>query len=137
MVNEVFLDPEQAAKMLNLSAYTVRAYARQGLIPAHKIGRTWRFSRSDLEEWVLAKRQQPSPAYGFVAKDRSAAATADALTYAADHQAVAPNSTDARQAAVDTLRAIRARARRSSVSTLVQESRRELLARGSADHDSK
>lgn len=28
--------PEQAAKMLNLSAYTIRAYARQGLIRGHK-----------------------------------------------------------------------------------------------------
>ncbi|MEX0974471.1 MAG: helix-turn-helix domain-containing protein [Bacillota bacterium] len=136
-MNEVFLDPEQAAKMLNLSAYTVRAYARQGLIPAHKIGRAWRFSRPDLEEWVLAKRQQPSPADGFVARDRASLAAADSLAYTANRKDVVTDNTDARQQAVETLRAIRARARKGGVLALVQESRRDLLARGSADHESK
>jgi len=135
-MDEVFLDPEQAAKMLNLSAYTIRAYARKGLIPAHKIGRTWRFSRADLEDWVLSHGQQPSSQHVLVARDR-ATSIADVLDYRPASEATAPDSTDERQAAIATLRAIRARTRRGSVSSLVQESRRELLARGGADHDAK
>jgi excisionase family DNA binding protein len=133
-VNEVFLDPEQAAKMLNLSAYTVRAYARQGLIPAHKIGRAWRFSRSDLEEWVLASGGRPSPSGYSVARDR-ASLTATDLSLSVT--AGTAGYQDARREAVETLRAIRARARKGSVSALLKESRTELLARGDRDRGSK
>ncbi len=51
-MDDVFLTPKQAAAMLNLSAYTIRAYARQGIIPAQKVGRGWRFSQNDLLEWL-------------------------------------------------------------------------------------
>ncbi len=51
-MDDVFLTPKQAAAMLNLSAYTIRAYARQGIIPAQKVGRGWRFSHNDLMEWL-------------------------------------------------------------------------------------
>ncbi len=136
-MNEVFLNTEQAAEMLNLSAYTIRAYARQGIIPAHKVGRTWRFSRTDLDEWVLAQRQPSSPADGLVARDRPASAAPDTLPYAVERRMTATDHVNVRREAIETLLAIRARARKGNVSTLLQESRRELLARGNADSDRK
>ena len=127
-MNTVFLTPEQAAEMLNLSTYTIRAYARHGIIPANKVGRAWRFSRDDLVEWVQAKRQSPSPpASSFVARD---CATGVAIT-----SPDSPSQMNERQEAIETLRSIRARAHKGNVSALLRESRRELLARGDADSD--
>ena len=45
---------EQAADYLQTSVYTVKRRARDGTIPAAKIGREWRFLRSELEEWLAA-----------------------------------------------------------------------------------
>lgn len=46
------LTPEQAAELLQVSVFHVRELARQGTIPARKIGRVWRFSRRQLIEWL-------------------------------------------------------------------------------------
>ena len=43
---------EQAARHLQLAADTVRRKARSGDIPAAKVGRRWRFRRTDLDEWL-------------------------------------------------------------------------------------
>lgn len=42
----------QAAEFLQTSVYTVKRRARDGSIPAAKIGREWRFRRADLDEWL-------------------------------------------------------------------------------------
>jgi fluoroacetyl-CoA thioesterase len=41
-----------AANFLNISPVILRRHARQGVVPARKLGRSWRFSRSDLEKWL-------------------------------------------------------------------------------------
>ncbi len=46
------LTAKQAAEFLQLSAETVKAKARAGLMPAAKVGREWRFSRRQLLEWI-------------------------------------------------------------------------------------
>jgi len=46
------LTVKQAAEFLQLSAESVKAKARAGLIPAAKVGREWRFSRRQLLEWI-------------------------------------------------------------------------------------
>lgn len=46
------LSAEDAADMLGISAYTVRQRARDGTIPAMRLGRLWRFRRSDLDHWI-------------------------------------------------------------------------------------
>lgn len=45
---------EQAAEYLQTSVYTVKRRARDGTIPAAKIGREWRFLRSELDAWLSA-----------------------------------------------------------------------------------
>jgi len=42
---------EEAAKMLKISEYTLRRYARRGAVPARKIGGQWRFSKEELLNW--------------------------------------------------------------------------------------
>lgn len=46
------LNVEQAAEFLGFSPYTVREKAREGEIPARKVGREWRFSREALLRWL-------------------------------------------------------------------------------------
>lgn len=46
------LTPEQAGELLQMSAYGVRQLARQRRLPARKVGREWRFLRSELLRWM-------------------------------------------------------------------------------------
>ncbi|MFP5328264.1 MAG: helix-turn-helix domain-containing protein [Acidimicrobiia bacterium] len=46
--SEAVLTAEQAAQLLKVSTKTVLRLARQGELPAHKVGRSWRFSRAAL-----------------------------------------------------------------------------------------
>jgi excisionase family DNA binding protein len=46
----VYLTLEEAAEILRVSAGAMRQYARQGIVPARKIGKHWRFLESELRE---------------------------------------------------------------------------------------
>jgi excisionase family DNA binding protein len=46
------LNSDEAAAFLGLSVFTVREFARQGKIPARKVGKEWRFSRPGLMRWL-------------------------------------------------------------------------------------
>ena len=57
-----FLDADGAARFLGgINIRTVTRWAREGYLPAYPIGegkrRLWRFLESDLEAWMLARRQ--------------------------------------------------------------------------------
>jgi excisionase family DNA binding protein len=49
---EPLLTPHEASDYLRVHAKTVIRLARQGQIPALRIGKHWRFRRSDLTEWT-------------------------------------------------------------------------------------
>jgi excisionase family DNA binding protein len=46
-----FLDVKQAAQYTGLGVRTLYDLANHGRVPAHRVGRTLRFSRSALDEW--------------------------------------------------------------------------------------
>ncbi len=46
---------KDVAEYLNLHPLTVHKYARQGIIPAFKIGTDWRFHRKYIERWIREK----------------------------------------------------------------------------------
>lgn len=48
------LTAREVAAMLRLPLSTVYELARRGVIPAHRIGRAWRFIRPEIEAWLLA-----------------------------------------------------------------------------------
>jgi len=52
MEQDVLLNVKQVAQYLQLKPSTIYSWAQQGKIPAFKIGRTWRFRRTDLEAWL-------------------------------------------------------------------------------------
>jgi excisionase family DNA binding protein len=49
---EPLLDDKQAGELLGLHPKTLQRLARQGDIPAIRIGRYWRFRASSLNAWV-------------------------------------------------------------------------------------
>lgn len=53
MLKEV-LTAGEAAELLNVGVQTILRKARASQIPAAKIGRQWRFSRSELLKWIEA-----------------------------------------------------------------------------------
>jgi excisionase family DNA binding protein len=52
------LTVSDVAARLDLKPYTVKEYARRGILPGRKLGRTWRFLRPELEEAI---RHLPRP----------------------------------------------------------------------------
>jgi excisionase family DNA binding protein len=47
------LTPIEAGLYLNLHVRTIYHLAKNGLIPALRVGRRWRFKKAALEEWLL------------------------------------------------------------------------------------
>ncbi|MCW2984748.1 MAG: helix-turn-helix protein [Conexibacter sp.] len=57
LVDSPLLTPEECADLLGgIPVKTVRQYAREGRLPARKIGQHWRFVRAEIET-VLSDRQ--------------------------------------------------------------------------------
>ena len=52
LTNENYISIEDAALFLNIKSVTLRKWIKDKNVPAHKIGKQWKFKRSELEEWV-------------------------------------------------------------------------------------
>lgn len=52
LINENYISIEDAALFLNIKSVTLRKWIKDKNVPAHKIGKQWKFKRSELEEWV-------------------------------------------------------------------------------------
>jgi excisionase family DNA binding protein len=57
MSTEALLNVKEVAEFLQVNTTTVYAWAQSGQMPAIKLGRSWRFRRSDLEAWLNRNRQ--------------------------------------------------------------------------------
>ena len=56
LLNENYISIDDAAEYLNIKAGTLRKWIKDKNVPAHKIGKQWKFKRSELEEWVKSGR---------------------------------------------------------------------------------
>jgi len=54
VVKEI-MTTKEVAEYLNLHPLTVHKYAREGKIPAFKIGTDWRFHKGYIERWIKEK----------------------------------------------------------------------------------
>lgn len=50
---ERWLSVEEIAEHLGISKETVYRWLERSHIPAHKVGKQWRFLASEINEWVL------------------------------------------------------------------------------------
>jgi len=49
LISEPFLDSDQAAAILRIHPKTLQRLARHGRVIGYRVGKLWRFHRSDLE----------------------------------------------------------------------------------------
>lgn len=54
------LSATEVAEMLRLDSYTVRKYAREGYIPAYKVGKSYRFDRERVLSWLSSREVHPA-----------------------------------------------------------------------------
>lgn len=53
LTNDKWINIEEAAEYLGVKPATIRDWIRKGKdIPAKKIGKQWKFKRSELDQWV-------------------------------------------------------------------------------------
>ena len=50
--NEKWSSIEEIADHIQVHKDTIRIWIKRGEIPAHKIGKQWRFRISEIDEWV-------------------------------------------------------------------------------------
>ena len=46
---------QEVASLLRIDKFTVYRYAKEGIIPAIRVGRNWRFLEECLKEWLTQK----------------------------------------------------------------------------------
>lgn len=52
ITNDSWISLEDAANYLGVKKETVRSWIKKTDIPAHKIGKLWKFKKSELDVWV-------------------------------------------------------------------------------------
>ena len=56
-IEDNYISLEEAANYLNIKPVTLRKWIKQNKdLPAHQIGRLWKFKRSELDEWVQRRK---------------------------------------------------------------------------------
>ena len=48
---------EEAANYMGITKDTVRNWIKKTDIPAHKIGKLWKFKRSELDDWIKSGKR--------------------------------------------------------------------------------
>tara|TARA_Y100000768_G_C23990285_1_gene692008 strand:+ start:2179 stop:2373 length:195 start_codon:yes stop_codon:yes gene_type:complete len=53
MMTERWLSVDEIAQHLGISKETVYRWLERGKIPAHRVGKLWKFKASEVDEWIL------------------------------------------------------------------------------------
>lgn len=54
--NDKWIGIEEAANYMDVTKDTVRNWIKKTDIPAHKIGKLWKFKKSELDAWIKSGR---------------------------------------------------------------------------------
>lgn len=54
--NEKWIGIEEAAEYMDVTKDTVRNWIKKTDVPAHKIGKLWKFKKSELDAWIKSGR---------------------------------------------------------------------------------
>lgn len=54
--NDNYISIDEAAEYLGIKTVTLRNWVKKtdSEIPAHKVGKLWKFKRSELDEWIAS-----------------------------------------------------------------------------------
>lgn len=57
-IQENYINLEEAAVYLGIKPATLRSWIKDpdNEVPAHKVGRMWKFKRSEIDEWINSGR---------------------------------------------------------------------------------
>lgn len=56
-MSDKWINTDEAAEYLGVKATTIREWIKKDNgIPAHKIGRLWKFKKDELDEWVKSDK---------------------------------------------------------------------------------
>ena len=61
----------EAARMLEVSEKTVYRWIEQKGLPAHKVGKLWKFKKSEVDHWVRSGGAGESPSSSRIAHARA------------------------------------------------------------------
>ena len=61
MTDEPLMSVKDLAEYLQVDMSTIYLWSQRGQIPAMKVGKMWRYRRSEIEEWLNQRR---TPAFG-------------------------------------------------------------------------
>jgi excisionase family DNA binding protein len=56
MTDERLMDIKEVAEYLHLTESTIYSWVQDGILPAFRVGRLWRFRRTELDDWLEANR---------------------------------------------------------------------------------
>ena len=59
MSQEQLMDIKEVATYLQLKKSTIYTWVQEGILPSFRLGRLWRFRRSDLDRWLESNRHRP------------------------------------------------------------------------------
>lgn len=59
---EGILEVDEACRYLKMSKVTLYRHARNGVIPAFKVGGSWKFNKSSLDDWIQQRVKEDTAA---------------------------------------------------------------------------
>jgi excisionase family DNA binding protein len=71
---EGILEVDEACKYLKMSKVTLYRHARNGVIPAFKVGGSWKFNKSSLDDWIQQRVKEDTAARSLKSTAQSKAA---------------------------------------------------------------
>ena len=73
MIDEAFLTTEEVLEYLHVNLRTVYRLIKAGKIPAARVGRQWRFRKTDIDAWLANQQAVGGSATAEPATSNSAA----------------------------------------------------------------
>lgn len=57
IIEDKWISTDEAAEYLGVKATTIREWIKkESGIPAHKVGKLWKFKKSELDDWIRNKK---------------------------------------------------------------------------------
>ena len=53
-ITDCWIGIDEAANYIGVTKDTIRNWIKKTDIPAHKIGKLWKFKKTELDEWVMS-----------------------------------------------------------------------------------
>ena len=52
IMDDNWIGVEELAKYLGIKSVTVRKWIKEGKLPSHRIGKLWKFKKTEIDDWI-------------------------------------------------------------------------------------